>query len=341
MIKNRGNPNWNSEDEEEEKEKGVEVTYSLKVKLKKNVDDQIRYLTHKYPDEISGFLTGEIKDGEIIVDGILFPHQDVSTGSVEVEPKNLIKMRKEYGDECMRIIGHWHSHHTMGAFWSGTDDDFIKSYSRTKDTSIFFVSSTKGRIKMMVVNNKPFQIALDNLPYEIMWDSNGFEDDLKKMIDEKVTKKTYVTNTYSDYGWENHKQGQKFRTNKEVNEDILKEKLNSAIRYNTTNQKITIHDLDLSQAQSLIKDTMSYNPRLIKLNKRDYGVLYKTKNKIDAIVLIKEVKFCLKDIFEDGLPEYDEMESKETEDDKYMTSNNSYDYDYDNGYSYGSRSYGC
>lgn len=332
MIKNRGNPNWDSEEEDEKVEKGVEVTYDLTIKLNKNVDDKIRYLTHKYPDEISAFLTGEIKDGVIIVDGLLFPHQDVSTGSVEVEPKNLIKLRKEYGDECMRIIGHWHSHHNMGAFWSATDDEFIKSYSRTKDTSIFFVSSTSSKIKMMVVNNKPFKVTLDNLKYDIEWDSGKFEADLKKMIDEKVTKKTFVTNTYSNFGWENHQQGGRFRTDQQVEDDIVTAKINSAIRYNVISKTITINDLDLSQAQALINDTLVYHPKMLKISKKDYGVKYLTQSKKEAIGIMKDIKFYLKDIFEDSKPD----------DDKYMSStNNTYDYDYDNGHSYGSRAYGC
>jgi len=103
-------------EEDIREKKAVSVLYKIKVKIKKEVEDKIKWLTHNYAEEISAFLTGEIKEDIITIDGMLFPHQDVSHASIEVEPKNLIKLRKEYGDECKRIIGHWHSHNTMQSF---------------------------------------------------------------------------------------------------------------------------------------------------------------------------------------------------------------------------------
>ena len=110
-----------------EVEDTAEVKHNIQIQIKRDVDDKIRWLTANYKEEISAFLTGDIKDGKIIIDGLLFPHQDVTSGSVDTDAKSLIKLRKEYGDECIRIIGHWHSHNTMGAFWSGTDDTFIET----------------------------------------------------------------------------------------------------------------------------------------------------------------------------------------------------------------------
>lgn len=295
--------------EKEETEKEVEVKHQIKVRINKVVEDKINWLTKNYTDEISAFLTGEIKDNEIIIDGLLFPHQDVSGGSVEVEPKNLIKLRKEYGDECLRIIGHWHSHNNMGAFWSVTDDTFIENYSRTKDISIYFVSSTLGRCKVMLVVNKPFKIKFDNLEYETIWDSEEFEGDLKKMIEEKVTKKTFAkTNKdysgyYGEYG--RNRDVYDYQTNltdsKKTIEDEIKHRVKESIKFNTLSNTITIKHLDFIQSDTLSRDTKEYNPEVKRLNEEDFIVVYESKNKEGAIKILKDLRFYLNDIFEEEI----------------------------------------
>lgn len=287
----------------------AEVEFVLKIKLKKDVEDKITWLTQNYKDEISAFLTGEIKEGEIVIDGLLFPHQDVSSGSVEVEPKNLIKLRKEYGDECLRIIGHWHSHNNMGAFWSGTDNEFIKVYSKTKDISVFFVSTTISRCKVMVVLNKPFLIKLDNLEYETIWEEGKFEGNLKEMIEEKVNLKPIVTTqTFPPY--QQYPQNQR-HFNYLGEEQIMggmseytsnvADRINEAIIYNNGTGVVAVRNLTLSQSQDLEKDTKGFNPQTRIITSDNYMVTYKTENKKKAIKLTEEIRASLEDIFEEEI----------------------------------------
>ena len=277
----------------------AEVEYAIKIRIKKDVEDKIRWFTHNYKEEISAYLTGEIKGGEVIIDGMLFPHQDVTSGSVDTEGKNLVKMRKEYGDECLRIIGHWHSHNTMGAFWSGTDDEFIKSYSLTKEICVFFVSSTKSRHRVKLVMNKPFEISLDNLDYEIIWNNQKFEKNLRKIIDEKVTKKVYETD-----GWEDYKGGLDTAENSGLESNFVKNyskvRIKEAIKYSAETGNIYVKNLNLGEAEGLCTNSKGYNPEVI----RDgglYEVLYKTNNKQKAIELIREIKLYLEEMFEEEL----------------------------------------
>lgn len=305
----------------------AEVKYNLEIKIEKDVDDKIRWFTSNYKQEISAFLTGELKDGVIVIDGLLYPHQDVSSGSVEVEPKNLIKMRKEYGDECLRIIGHWHSHHTMGAFWSATDDTFIEDYSRTKPLSIFFVSSTLSKHRCKVVINKPFAVELDNLSYSIKWDKEAFEEDLKAIIEEKVSSRvvTYTppinpiknNNAWEDpnidyWNRQNHT-GQEIYSSKQLEdepydskekEEYIKLKLKQSLRFDAKSKQIVIQSLSQCEAEDISK-RIEIKSKTVKRG-GDFEVEFSMKNKENGIDLIKEIKLQLEELFEESwyLDEY-------------------------------------
>jgi len=283
----------------EEYKKDAEVEYDLKIEIKKEVEDQISWFTNNYEEEISAYLTGEIKEGVIKIDGLLFPHQDVSSGSVEVESKNLIKLRKEYGNECLRIIGHWHSHHNMGAFWSSTDDQFIKEYSRTKEISLFIVSSTKGN-RIMVVSNKPFEIKLDNLDYDVIWNNQELENNLKKIIEDKVTKKTpSISWTYGGYRENTEQSTLNDVEEKETNRKI-EDKITSSLEYSDLTGVITARGLSYEGVERLSVEMKREKPRVVTVQS-GYEVIFTAKSKKDAKRLMKEIRFYLEEIFEEEI----------------------------------------
>ena len=78
--------------------------------------------------------------------------QEVSGGLCEIDKTELsayyTKAALKYKKECMRFCW-WHSHHTMGAFWSGTDLDTIDEYE-DGDLSFALVVNLKEEYKCRI-----------------------------------------------------------------------------------------------------------------------------------------------------------------------------------------------
>jgi hypothetical protein len=141
------------------------MKYKIDIIMKEKFKEKIDWISNFYDKEVNGFITGVIGDGEIILEDVLFPYQESGSGSAEVTGANLVKMRKEYKDKCKKIIGEWHSHHSMGAFWSGDDDKVIEDFAEPRETTIFIVSS-KGHHLVRLEMRKPFKLSINNLSYE-------------------------------------------------------------------------------------------------------------------------------------------------------------------------------
>lgn len=176
-----------------ENKETLEVEIDFCIGLTEEVSKRIDWLTNNYEKEISAWLGGEIKEGQIIIDDMMFPEQEVSGASVDTDQKNLIKLRKEYGDRCKRIIGHWHSHNTMSSFWSATDNQFIKEHMNGRELRVFLVSSTRDGIRGRVEIRKPLNISLDQVRVTKLFENKELKEELEKVIKEKVKVKELTT----------------------------------------------------------------------------------------------------------------------------------------------------
>ena len=78
---------------------------------------KIEYLLDAYPHrEWLGYLVGTIGNKSVFVSELSIPpHREASGASAEAEPFNI-------PENCVGVI---HSHHSMGAFHSGTDQNFV------------------------------------------------------------------------------------------------------------------------------------------------------------------------------------------------------------------------
>ncbi len=79
---------------------------------------KIELLMKEYPhQEWLGYLVGRVSEKEnfFVEDLSIPPHTEVSAGSAEAEPFHI-------PEDCIGVI---HSHHTMGAFHSGTDKSYV------------------------------------------------------------------------------------------------------------------------------------------------------------------------------------------------------------------------
>ena len=134
--------------------------------------------------------------------------QEVSGGNCEMEEAELAmhygKMADKYGDNIRHCW--WHSHHTMGAFWSGTDDNTIME-NETDDFSVSLVVNLKQEYKLRVQMFYHIEDEV-NVPLHI-------EDEIpqSKAIDKEVAKKcekeTAKVITYGGKNSYGHSQAQR------------------------------------------------------------------------------------------------------------------------------------
>lgn len=106
------------------------------------VDEKIKRLMKVFPHlEWLGYLVGEVDrvHNNVYIEDIIIPRQRVSSGAVT-------NVEYEW-NEGLPIIGVIHSHHGMGAFFSGTDDTYI---NQNHDVSIVVATRTGAEIKAQV-----------------------------------------------------------------------------------------------------------------------------------------------------------------------------------------------
>ena len=168
------------------------VNVSIPLVLSQDLKTKIDYLSTTFKSEVGGWLTGEVKADYIYVDDILIPKQEVSGGSVDINPAAGVEVVKEFKERCKRIIGHWHSHCPNGnAYWSSIDEDNISQIIEPRNFFLFIVSAG-GKDLVRLESKKPFRISIDNMSYSIL--RPNFEEIKKKLEEElksKVTEKTY------------------------------------------------------------------------------------------------------------------------------------------------------
>ena len=93
----------------------------------------------------------------------------------------------------------WHSHHTMDAFWSGTDLNAIKEYS-DGDFSFALVINLKEEYKLRVSVWKPIEVHED-VELVIIGESKKIP---KKIVDEVEDKCSSITYSYGNTtNWRN------------------------------------------------------------------------------------------------------------------------------------------
>jgi len=121
----------------------------------------LNVLSSEYHIEVGGYLVGEVKDGSIYLRELLIPNQVVSEAHVNISPQSQILLRQKYPKKFSQIIGHWHSHHHMGAFWSGQDVSNMKEGMLNKNFFVYIVSS-KGQHLIKVCQKTPINYEFDD-----------------------------------------------------------------------------------------------------------------------------------------------------------------------------------
>ena len=148
--------------------------------------------------EIGGMLLAiEDKDGDWELKDPVIVKQDISPSNCVLDQTELAKyyskMGAKLGDQNFRFVW-WHSHHTMAAFWSGTDLKAIQESSES-DFSFALVINLKEEYQFRVSVWKPFEIHED-IEINII---NASKKVSKKILDEVADKCSKLAYSYTNH----------------------------------------------------------------------------------------------------------------------------------------------
>lgn len=154
----------------------------------------------QYKSEIGGQLVVlEDADGDYILEDPVILKQEISSGNCELDGEQLAihysKMIGKHGNNVRHCW--WHSHHTMGAFWSGTDDATILSHP-AKDWTLSLVVNLKKEYKLRIQFFSPFMHE-ENVELNFLQEEYDVDDAIDKEVEELCTKETRVI-TYGGRG---------------------------------------------------------------------------------------------------------------------------------------------
>ena len=269
-------------------EEKVMITYSIKVIMKEKFKEKIDWISSYYDKEVNGFITGKIEEGNIILEDLLIPFQESGVGSAEVTGANLVKLKKEYKNECKKIIGEWHSHHSMGVHWSSDDEKVINDFANPRETTIFIVSS-KGDHLVRVELRKPFKLSVDNLPYETEASDSKISKVMQKEIEKKVKVPTDSGIRVIDFRGKGKK---KYYTEEEKD---IRQEVNSMVKFYNKRNIVEVIELNYYQKSALENDFIELKPEVF-IEDEVWILKFNFKDKKKAKKTMKQIKESLVDI---------------------------------------------
>ena len=171
---------------------------------RENFDRVIEYAESSYRQfgaEIGGQLVVlEDADGDFILEDPVILKQEVSTSNCEMDGKELAmhysKMIGKHGNDVRHCW--WHSHHTMGAFWSGTDDATILSHP-ADDWTLSLVVNLKREYKLRIQFFNPF-LHEENVELNFLQEEHDANDVIDAEVKELCSKETTSVITYGGKG---------------------------------------------------------------------------------------------------------------------------------------------
>lgn len=156
----------------------------MKINIAPPLLTKLNVLSTEYGIEVGGYITGEIRDNEIYLKDLLIPNQQISSGSVNITGADQIMLRKKYGKKVTEIIGHWHSHHQLGCFWSLTDETDMKNVMSFRKFFVWIVSS-KGNHLIRVSQREPFSHDFNDCEFYVQ---NSRLKELRNKMNKLISK---------------------------------------------------------------------------------------------------------------------------------------------------------
>lgn len=138
----------------------------MSFKISKNdwnkVINYSKYAWDEHGSEIGGYMVVIKEDDEFIIKEPVILEQEISAGNTVIKKEALAKYQQkaamQHGTDV--YFCWWHSHHTMSAFWSGTDLNAIQQ-SRHSDVSFSLVVNLKEEYLFRVSIWEPVEVHVD------------------------------------------------------------------------------------------------------------------------------------------------------------------------------------
>ena len=160
------------------------------------------YVTEKA--EIGGMaVVTQDEDGDWTIKNPVILPQEIAGTTCDLDKEDLAKyyteMAMKYKDEVFRFCW-WHSHHTMDAFWSGTDLSSIDEYGEGEsDVSFALVVNLKEEYKCRISVWKPVEVHQD-IELNIIDDTPEIEIPLEIVTEVKAKCRTRSLSSYNTGG---------------------------------------------------------------------------------------------------------------------------------------------
>ena len=166
---------------------------------KKDWDKVISYAQAAWDEhrsEIGGMMVVvQDKDDDWQIQDPVILKQRISSGNTHLDKEELAKYytkaAKKYKDNIFRFCW-WHSHHTMQAFWSGTDTSTIDEFS-DGDFSFALVVNLKEEYKFRVSVWKPMEVHED-VELEILSADKAVKQSIINEVNKLCEKESYGYN---------------------------------------------------------------------------------------------------------------------------------------------------
>jgi len=220
-------------------------------------------------NEISGLMTAvPQEDGRIKIGDVEILKQENSSTNTELDGEAVaeytMKYAMKYNNPDMKFVW-WHSHHTMAAFWSGTDEKEIEAWKNNSYSLALVINleeEYKFRISFWKMNGLPIEQHVDtNLTIERKQPKVKITEAMKKQYEELCSERTVV--------------------NQWVNQNATKINQNGYIRYNG--------QTNIWERESKIDAESRYNSLVDEVAELQEGFL-------DGTVRIKDFREAIEDI---------------------------------------------
>ena len=157
---------------------------------------RIMYYAQAADGEVSGLGT-VVKDdkGRMVVNQVYLLEQESSGADTELNSEAISKLMTDMigkNEDPGQLKFWWHSHASMGVFWSGTDDTCAETLSREFAFSLVVNKAGEKRCRLDLYN--PFRVTFDGVKVE---EISQEDNDLKKECELEV--KLKVKTPYERY----------------------------------------------------------------------------------------------------------------------------------------------
>ncbi len=164
----------------------------MKLVLPYNIKEQLRLYVHSLDNEISGFGKIEFSEEEdtCTVTELKIFKQEVSGGSSDLDGQSIaqfITERVKAGESLGGWNLWWHSHNSMGVFWSGIDTGTMDVNPLDAPYMVSLVTNNKGEYRARIDLYEPTHMFVDELTVvEEYPQDNSLQAQIEKEVKELV-----------------------------------------------------------------------------------------------------------------------------------------------------------